>query len=191
MADLNLLQFPTLQRQQARQRQWRWGLWSGLSGAALTALITAAVAWQTDTWQRQTQAIEQRLAQRKLAIKNHQERDQKNQQLQQELTELSRLQSNQQAWVSLQNDVQEVLAQQGVQVQRLQIDSGRIDLQGWAPDAAAMGRASHTLSQRWGQTLNLQSLEAEATGRSGLLFAWGAQWPALADGPQPQSKAKP
>jgi len=191
MTDLNLLQFPTLQRQQARQRQWRWGLWSGCCGAALTAVITAAVAWQTDTWQRQAQAIEQRLAQRKTAMKNQQQREQHNQQLQQELTQLSRLQSHQQAWVSLQNDLQEVLAQQGVQVQRLQIDNGRIDLQGWAPDAAAMGRASHTLSLRWGQTLNLQSLEAEAAGRSGLAFAWGAQWPALTDGLQSQSKAKP
>lgn len=193
MADFNLLHYPTLERQQRLRRQWQMaGMGAGL-GAALAGSVLTVWAWQMDSLRDQTRGLESQLETHKRLAKERQQRLAKNQEVQNVSAQLAQLQAHQQAWSLLQSGLVEVLPGDGLRLQRLQVEAGRIDLQGHAPQAQTIAHVAQHLSERWGVTLSLQSLEAHFAGEGsqGLSFAWQASWAALADGAVPVTVGKP
>lgn len=193
MSGFNLLHFPTLDRQQSRRRQWR-AVWIGVGlGAVLAGSWVQWQLWQTDQLHQSLHELQGQLSERKRQIESRQQQAQKNQVLHQQLTQLARLQSQQQAWTLLQSSVLEEAQSLGLSLQRLHVEAGRIDIQGQAPTAQAMTRAAQRLSERWGQPLHLVSLEASSadTAASAVTFVWQGTWPGVADGVVSLNKAKP
>jgi Tfp pilus assembly protein PilN len=190
-AGLNLLHYPTLDRQQRLQRLGRAAVLGVAAGAVVTGAALWVMAWQTDSVNAQKKGLQTQLDQRQRQGLARQQRLAQNQQVQQVLTQLKLLQTHQLAWTQLQNGLLDVLPPQGHRLQRLQVETGRIDVQGLAPDAPSIGRASQPLSERWGVPVLLQSLEADASVAQGVTFAWQAHWPALVDGALPTGRAKP
>lgn len=190
-AGLNLLHYPTLDRQQHLQRLGRAAVLGIAVGAVVTGAALWVMVWQTDNVNVQKKGLQSQWDERQRQGLARQQRMAQNQQVQQVLTQLKLLQTHQLAWTQLQNGLLDVLPPQGHRLQRLQVENGRIDVQGQAPDAPSMGRASQPLSERWGVPVLLQSLEADASGAQGVTFVWQAHWSALVDGAQPISRAKP
>lgn len=192
MAHFNLLRFPTLERQQKWRQQWQTAGLGALLGALLAAGGLAVQSFQMDPLVSQTQALRSQLDERQRWAQTRQQQQAQNQLIRQQLTQLEKLQSQQQAWVLLHAGLQEVLPHQGIRLQRLQAEAGRLDLQGQAANAQAVGSGAQKLAERWGIPLNLQSLEADGTvqGSSTLSLAWQAPWPALQDGVA-SAKARP
>lgn len=190
-AGLNLLRYPTLARQQRLHRYGRAGLLGAGAGALMAGAALLALSWRTDTLMAETQSLQAQLDERHRQVLAGQQRRAHNQQLQQVLTQLGPLQTQQLAWGQLHNGLQEVLPQHGLRLHRLQVESGRIDVHGQALDAQAIGRAAQALSERWGVPLALQSLEADASKGQTVSFAWQASWPSLTDGAGPYQRGKP
>ncbi|MEY4733619.1 MAG: hypothetical protein RLZZ464_1685 [Pseudomonadota bacterium] len=193
MADFNLLRYPTLDRQQRLRRQWRMaGMGAGL-GAALVGSVLMVWAWQIDSLRDQTRDFQSQLEAHKRLAKERQQRLAKNQEVQKVAAQLVQLQAHQQAWSLLHTGLMEVTLGDGLRLQRLQVESGRIDLQGHAPQAQTIAHVAQRLSERWGVSLSLQSLEAHPAGEGAqsVSFAWQASWAALADGAVPVTVVKP
>lgn len=190
-AGLNLLRYPTLARQQRLHRHGREGLLGAGAGALMAGAALLALSWRTDTLMVETQSLQAQLDERHRQVLAGQQRRAHNQQLQQVVTQLGPLQTQQLAWGQLHSGLQEVLPQHGLRLHRLQVESGRIDVHGQALDAQAIGRAAQALTERWGVPLALQSLEADATQGQTVSFAWQASWPALAFGAGPSQRSKP
>ena len=188
---LNLLNYPTLERQQRLRRQGRAGGLGAAAGAVMAGVALYGMSWQTEGVDAQKKALQAQLDERQRKGQARQQRQAQNQELQQVLTQLGQMQTHQQAWTHVLSGLQEVLPQQGLRLQRLQVEAGRIDAQGLAPDAASITRAAQPLSERWGVPLVLQSLETDASNAQGVSFAWQASWPALADGALPLNRSKP
>lgn len=188
---LNLLNYPTLERQQRLRRQGRAGGLGAAAGAVMAGVALYGMSWQTDGVDAQKKALQAQLDERQRKGQARQQRQAQNQELQQVLTQLGQMQTHQQAWTHVLSGLQEVLPQQGLRLQRLQVEAGRIDAQGLAPDAASITRAAQPLSERWGVPLILQSLETDASNAQGVSFAWQASWPALVDGALPLNRSKP
>lgn len=193
MADFNLLHYPTLERQQRLRRQWQMaGMGAGL-GAALVGAVLTVWAWQIDSLRDQTSALQSQLETHKRLAKERQQRLAKNQEVQKVSAQLVQLQAHQQAWSLLHTGLMEVAPGDGLRLQRLQVEAGRIDLQGHAPQAQTIAHVAQRLSERWGVTLSLQSLEAHSSGEGGqgVSFSWQAPWAALADVAVPVTVSKP
>lgn len=193
MADFNLLHYPTLERQQRLRRQWQMaGMGAGL-GAALVGAVLTVWAWQIHSLRDQTSALQSQLETHKRLAKERQQRLAKNQEVQKVSAQLVQLQAHQQAWSLLQSGLMQVPPGDGLRLQRLQVEAGRIDLQGHAPQAQTIAHVAQRLSERWGVTLSLQSLEAHSSGEGGqgVSFSWQAPWAALADVAVPVTVSKP
>jgi hypothetical protein len=188
---LNLLRYPTLERQQRRRRQGRAGLLGAGAGALMAGAALCAMSWQTDTWMAETQTLQARLDERQRKVIAGQQQQAENQKLQLVLAQLSPLQTHQPAWQQFQRGLQEALPQHGLRLQRLQVEAGRIEMYGQAQDTQAIGRAAQSLSERWAVPLSLQSLEADASKAPSVSWAWQAHWPALADASKPTQGGKP
>jgi Tfp pilus assembly protein PilN len=178
---LNLLHYPTLDRQQRLRRQVREGGLGAAAGAVIAGATLCAVSWQTDSLHAQKKSLQAQLDERQSRVLVRQQRQAQNQEIHQVLVLLSQLQSHQLAWTQLQNGLQDVLPQHGHRLQRLHVEGGRIEVQGQASDAQSITRALQPLSERWGVPLVLQSLEADGSSAQGVSFAWQAQWPTLSD----------
>jgi TolA-binding protein len=194
MTGFNLLRFPTLERQQREKRRWRSG-WMGAGvGAVLAGGWMQWQSWQTDHLHQTLQGLQIQLAERQRQTQSQRQQAQQNQMQREQWAQLDRLQTQQQAWTLLQGSVLEEAQIQGLVLQRLQVDAGRIDIQGHAPTVQAMTRALQRLSERWGQPLHLSSLETFASGdfaSTGVSFSWQGTWPALGDKATQQGQAKP
>ncbi|WP_108412853.1 hypothetical protein [Limnohabitans sp. Jir72] len=193
MADFNLLHFPTLDRQETWRRQWH----SGWMGVAFGFVLAGCwVQWQiieTDKLQQALHELQTRLNERQRQAQLHQQAAKRNQALQQQWTQLTQLQSRQHVWTLFQSSLLEDAQRLGLSLQRLQVEAGRIDIQGQAPTAQAMSHALQHLSERWGQPLRLVSMEMMSVGDAALSpvsFAWQANWPGLGDTVVPLTQAK-
>lgn len=194
MAGFNLLHFPMLDRQKTWRHRWR----SGCGGAAVGFVLASCwVQWQISQTDKLTQALHElqaRLSERQRQTQLQLQSVQRNQILQQQLTQLAQLQSRQQAWVKFQSSLLEDAQQLGLSLQRLQVEAGRIDIRGQAPTAQAMSYALQRLSEHWGHPLRLVSMEMVSVGDAALSpvsFAWQASWPGLVDAVLPLKQAKP
>jgi hypothetical protein len=194
MPDFNLLHYPTLDRQQSLRRQWRSGLVGAFLGIALAGSAVAWWSWQTEQLQQTRQSVQAQWVERKRQTDLRQQQRQQDQSVQQQLAQLSLLQSRQQAWLLLQSSVMEEAQSQGLRLQRLQVEAGRVEIQGQAPSAQVMSDAAQRLSDRWGQPLHLLSLEAlpasEAASK-GVSFVWQGTWPGLTEAVVQTHKARP
>ena len=194
MAGFNLLKFPTLDRRQRGQRRWRLG-WMGAGvGAVLAGGWVQWQSWQTDQLHQTLHGLQIRWAERQRQTQSHRQQAQHHQIQREQLDQLARLQTQHQAWTLLHGSLLEEARSQGFILQRLQVEAGRIEIQGQAPNTHAMTSALQRLSARWGQPLHLSSLEAWAAGdtaSTGVSFTWQGTWPALANGLVLPSKAKP
>lgn len=192
MAHFNLLRFPTLERQQKWRQQWQTSALGVLLGTLLAAGGLAVLSFQADQLAAQTQALRGQLAERQRWARTLQQQQVQNQLIRQQLTQLEQLQSQQQAWVLLHSGLLQVPPHHGIRMQRLQVEAGQLDLQGRATSAQALSSVAQMLTERWGISLNLLSLEADGTARdaAALSFAWQGQWPALVNAVAP-GKAKP
>lgn len=150
MSGFNLLHFPTLDRQASLRRRWRSGWMGAALGAVLAGIGVQWQSWQTDQLHQALQDLQSQLAERKRQTEWRQLQTQQNQIQIQQLAQLGQLQSQQQAWTLLQSSVLEQAKSLGLVLQRLQVESGRIEIQGHAPTAQAMARAVQQLSERWG-----------------------------------------
>jgi hypothetical protein len=194
MSGFNLLHYPTLDRLDRQRRRWR----SGWIGAACGAMLAGSwVQWQslqTEALQSTLTDLQARLGERQRQATGRQQQASQNQILRQQLDQLSVLQAQQQAWHRLHSGLLQEARSAGLVLQRLQVEAGRIDIQGQAPSAQAMTRAAQQLAQRWDQPLHLLSLEAvpaQGEASSAVSFVWQGRWPALADGSAPTSKVQP
>jgi Tfp pilus assembly protein PilN len=193
MVDLNLLRFPTLERQQQSRRRWLF-IGAGLVlGGVLAAGGLSVLARQTEQLKLQTQRVQNQLAESKRAAQTRQQQQMHLQLVGQQLRQLTHLKSQQEAWVEMQSSLLDVIPGQGVRLQRLQVEAGRIDLQGHAAHVPAMSLVAQMLAERWGTPLHLQSVETggAATGASAFSFAWQGQWSALDLGSGPSRKGQP
>jgi Tfp pilus assembly protein PilN len=193
MVDLNLLRFPTLERQQQSRRRWLF-IGAGLVlGGVLAAGGLSVLAGQTEQLKLQTQKVQNQLAESKRAAQTRQQQQMHLQLVGQQLRQLTHLKSQQEAWVEMQSSLLDVIPGQGVRLQRLQVEAGRIDLQGHAAHVPAMSLVAQMLAERWGTPLHLQSVETggAATGASAFSFAWQGQWSALDLGSGPSRKGQP
>ncbi|WP_108326409.1 MULTISPECIES: PilN domain-containing protein [unclassified Limnohabitans] len=193
MVGLNLLRFPTLERQQQSRRRWLF-IGAGLVlGGVLAAGGLSVLAGQTEQLKLQTQKVQNQLAESKRAAQTRQQQQMDLQLVGQQLRQLTHLKSQQEAWVEMQSSLLDVIPGQGVRLQRLQVEAGRIDLQGHAAHVPAMSLVAQMLAERWGTPLHLQSVETggAATGASAFSFAWQGQWSALDLGPGPSRKGQP
>lgn len=188
---LNLLRYPALERQQRWRRQSRQGVIGLGVGILLATLVLCAMSWHTDALKAETKSIQAQWDERQRRVIARQQRQAQNLQLQKVLGQLDQVQTHQKAWVLLQSELQSVLSQHGLRVQRLQVEAGRLNLQGQAVDAKDIGLAAQSLSERWGTPLALQSLEADATKAPAVTFAWQASWSALFDGSGPPQRGQP
>ena len=137
MPDFNLLHYPTLDRQESLRRQWRSGWVGVVLGAMLAGSAVPWWLWQTDHLQQSLQVLQARLAERKRQTEWRQQQRLQDQADRQQLTQLSQLQSQQQAWALLQSSVMEEAQSQGLRFQRLQVETGRMEIHG----QAQIGRA--------------------------------------------------
>jgi Tfp pilus assembly protein PilN len=193
MVGLNLLRFPTLERQQQSRRRWLF-IGAGLVlGGVLAAGGLSVLARQTEQLKLQTQRVQNQLAESKRAAQTRQQQQMHLQLVGQQLRQLTHLKSQQEAWVEMQSSLLDVIPGQGVRLQRLQVEAGRIYLQGHAAHVPAMSLVAQMLAERWGTPLHLQSLETDgaATGASAFSFAWQGQWSALDLGSGPSRKGQP
>jgi Tfp pilus assembly protein PilN len=193
MVGLNLLRFPTLERQQQSRRRWLF-IGAGLVlGGVLAAGGLSVLAGQTEQLKLQTQKVQNQLAESKRAAQTRQQQQMHLQLVGQQLRQLTHLKSQQEAWVEMQSSLLDVIPGQGVRLQRLQVEAGRIDLQGHAAHVPAMSLVAQMLAERWGTPLHLQSVETggAATGASAFSFAWQGQWSALDLGSGPSRKGQP
>jgi hypothetical protein len=194
MPGFNLLQYPTLDRQESVRRQWRVGLVGVVLGGALAACAVQWLAWQTEHLLLRRQGLQTELSERKRQVELHQQQAVQNQTIRQQLTQLTQLQHQQQAWTLLQSAVMEEAQSQGLRLQRLQVESGRLEIHGQAPTVQAMSHAAQRLSARWGQPLHLSSLEAahvDHAAPSGVSFVWQGTWAGLTNDVVLLNKAKP
>jgi Tfp pilus assembly protein PilN len=193
MVGLNLLRFPTLERQQQSRRRWLF-IGAGLVlGGVLAAGGLSVLAGQTEQLKLQTQKVQNQLTESKRAAQTRQQQQMHLQLVGQQLRQLTHLKSQQEAWVEMQSSLLDVIPGQGVRLQRLQVEAGRIDLQGHAAHVPAMSLVAQMLAERWGTPLHLQSVETggAATGASAFSFAWQGQWSALDLGSGPSRKGQP
>jgi hypothetical protein len=140
------------------------------------------------------QGLQTQLAERKRQTDLRQQQRLQDQSVQQQLTQLSLLQSRQQAWLLLQSSVMAEAQSQGLRLQRLQVEAGRVEIHGQAPSAQAMSTAVQRLSEHWGQPLHLLSLEALSASdvaSTGVSFVWQGTWPGLTDVAVSSSKPRP
>lgn len=193
MADFNLLHYPTLDRQQRLRRQWRMAGMGAVLGAVLAGSVLTVWTWQIDSLREQTRGLQSQLEAHKRLAKEHQQRLSENQEVQKVSAQLVQLQAHQQAWSLLQSGLMEVPPGDGLRLQRLQVEAGRIDLQGHAPQAQTIAHVAQRLSERWGVSLNLQSLEDHTAGEGAqrVSFSWQTPWAALADVAVPVTVSKP
>lgn len=194
MPDFNLLHYPTLDRQESLWRQWRSGLAGLFVGVAVTGSALAWWSWQTEQLQQMRQGVQAQVVERKRQTDLREQQRLQDQSVQQQLAQLSQLQSRQQAWLLLQSSVMAEAQSQGLRLQRLQVEAGRVEIHGQAPSAQVMSGAAQRLSERWGQPVHLLSLEAlpaSDVASTGVSFVWQGTWPGLTDGAIPISKARP
>lgn len=194
MAGFNLLRYPTLDRQAHLRRQWRAGLSGVVLGGALAGLAVQWAAWQTEHLLQTRQALQAELSERQRQVALRQQQAGQNQAMGQQLTQLTQLQKQQQAWTLLQSAVIEEAQSQGLRLQRLQVESGRLEIQAQAPHVQAMSRAAQRLSERWAQPLHLSSLEVLPAAQAlspQVSFVWQGTWPGLTDGVVSPHKARP
>ena len=193
MTSLNLLRFPTLQRQQQSRQMWQLIGVGLVLGSMAAAGVLSVLSVHTDRLEVQTQRLQKQLAERKRWAQTQQEQQIQQQRISHQMAQLSQLQSQQEAWLLLQQGLLELIPGQGVHLQRLQVEAGRMDLQGHASHVQAMNLVAQKLAERWGIGVHLQTLESDgaAMGASAVSFAWQSQWPALGAGAGLSGKAKP
>ena len=187
MRSLNLLQYPSLSRQQKGVHR----VWTSLAGLAFGGLcVWAWMQWQDlQTVQlKHTQADLQarwlmRTQQNHAAAKSQiQSRAQFEYWQQWQLIE-----QHQQMWVRWHEDLLAEARRSGLQLGRLQADAMQIELQGTALRTDAMSESRQRLSESLEHPLQLVSMTAEP--QAGMGFVWQAPWPAAPG--VPTLKGKP
>lgn len=186
----NLLRYPMQARQ--RRLRWRWGsaVLGLLAGASLGG---AALQWlQADL--RILGAERDRLQAHNLQAQARWQQDQARREaltrLQRQQTQLSAVQQHQQAWLRLQQALQQDTAPEAWLLERLQVDGDRLELQGRVRDVRSLAAVQQRLSQALHSPLVLVSLQSHPAGGPdrpaggmGHVFVWQGVWPAVAPPP--------
>lgn len=188
--EFNLLRYPTGVRQQ-RLRQQLWVFLIGLVGSLLLAWVGLQwLAMSTGTLRQDLQRLQAQVTQQQAQVKAAQQRVHDLQVRQRQQNHLTRVSQQQQALADVHAALQEEAPRSGLKFQRLQIESGRLELQALAPDIHSMGQTGERLSERLGQTLLVTGLnevvarDEGASVRSGVgnlavAVTWQGTWPVL------------
>lgn len=177
MRSLNVLQYPSLAREQKVFHRW----WS----SGLGVLLGGAMAWGWLHWQ-ELQTIEllqeQSLLQSHLAArtKRAQEAVRREGQLRlqsEQLAHLGRVAQHQQAWTALHDRLQTEARQSGLRLERLHAEAEKIELHGTATHVDEIHRAQQRLSEQLQRPLALTSLTTAP--HEAVSFVWQTAWPTL------------
>lgn len=176
MRALNALHYPNLDRRQKRLHQ----VWTACAGGC----VGAALAWG---WQNglESQTLQLQQAHSRLqaewdarqqraqdtARRQNQERMQQSQ-----AVHLQHIAEHQQAWVALHEGLLQEAGSHGLQLTRLQVETGKIELQGSLTRLAAMAEVRQSVSAHLPQALAMTRMTIGPAQDGG--FVWQAAWPA-------------
>lgn len=175
MRALNLLNHPSLARQQRTFHRW----WSSLAGLVVGILLTWA-------WQQGLAIKTVQLRQEQIRLQEAvRARQQQAQQAAQEQTlqrlqtkqaaQLQQIAEHQQAWMRLYESLQQEAQDRGLRLVRLQSEAEKIELHGMMQRVDAASEVRQSLSAQWPRPLSLTSMTVESAGA--VDFVWQAQWP--------------
>ncbi len=188
--EFNLLRYPTAVRQQ-RLRQQLWAFLIGLVGSLLLAWVGLQwLAMSTGALRQDLRRLQAQVTQQQAQVKAAQQRVHDLQVRQRQQNHLTRVSQQQQALADVHAALQDEAPRSGLKFQRLQIESGRLELQALAPDIHSMGQTGERLSERLGQTLLVTGLnevvarDEGASVRAGVAnlavaVTWQGTWPVL------------
>lgn len=197
-AGFNLLNYPIQARQ--RRLRWRWGsaLVCGLIGLATGAGVLHGIRLDMRALALEQSQLQTQLVQRQAQARAHKARQEAQVLAQRQQIFLTQVQQHQQAWLRLQQAVLQEAGRKGWALERLQVDGGRLELQGRVRDAQSLAAAQTRLSEKLQTPLTLTSLVASPADMSdhsstdhgptdlGLVFVWHGDWPSL---PVPSPRA--
>jgi len=180
MRPLNLLNHPGLAHQRRVFHRW----WTSLAGL----LVGSLLAWAGHQWQiAETLRLQEahKALQSAWLAHTQQAQEAARQQTRQRVqmaqaVHLQGIASHQQAWVAVHEHLQ-VMAEKGLRLSRLKSEAGQVTLHGEVNRFEAMAEARQSLSERWGQELNLK--EVSTGPASQVSFVWETTWPALHSAP--------
>jgi hypothetical protein len=188
MGDFNLMRYPTLVHQE-RLRQRMWGFMSGWTGSCVLAWVALqCLSMNTDALRHDLHHLQQQAVERQQQTQAAQGLAVQRQSQARQHAFLAQVQAQQQASLRLHTALQDEATRSGLSLQRLQIESDRLEVQAQAPHAQAVTGAGQRLSERLGQPLTLASLSeapqdagASAGRLQAVAFSWQGAWPRLAD----------
>ena len=177
MRALNLLNYPSLARQQKVFHRW-WSSWAGL-------LLGGAMAWGWLQWQDlQTARLQQEesLLQVSLATRTRLAKDAVRRQAQsrlqtEQMAHLKQVAKHQQAWADLHDSLQAEARHSGLRLERLQAEAEKIEFHGTSAHVDATTHAQQRLSEQMDRPLALASITTAP--HEGVSFVWQAAWPSV------------
>lgn len=193
MRALNLLQYPSLSRQQKRRHQ----SWTSLAGLALGAGLAWAALHGLGVQTLRMQA-EQQVLQARWVVQTQQAKAAQHRQLQAHQhfahwQQWQRIQQHQRAWVDWHESLQDEAQASGLRLERMQAEALKIELQGTTHRAQALPESRQSLSESLEQPLQLVSMTSGVQGTTS--FVWQAPWSAAPGGvthaPAPAAVARP
>ncbi len=193
MRALNLLHYPS----QARQKKVFHRCWTSLAGVLLGGVL--AWSWlhwldlQTEQLQQEQKRLQTSLASRTQMAKDAARRHTQSRVHAEQLAHVRQVAQHQQAWVALHESLQTQARQSGLRLERLQVESEKIELQGTGVHVEAITQAQQKLSDQLDHPLALTSITATPT--AGVGFILQAKWSGVggpSHGPLPHvAGAKP
>jgi hypothetical protein len=176
MRALNALHYPSQARQQKRFHQG----WTACAGWC----VGVGMAWGWQHWQElqtvQLQQTHKRLQSdwdaRKAQAQDAAWRQNQGRQQQAKAVHLQQIAEHQQAWVALHDRLLHEAASHGLQLARLQVEAGKIELQGSLKRWAEMAEVRQGVSAHLPQALTMSRMTT-GLAQDGV-FVWQAAWPA-------------
>lgn len=180
MRPLNLLNYPSLDRQRRAFHRW----WSGLAGL----LLGGALAWAWQQWLvLETARLQQVQSHLEEAWARRTQRDQEAGRHQTQMRwqaeqagHLQQIVAHQKAWMALHKALQQEAETQDLRLVRLQAEAGSLELHGAMARFDAMDDARQGLSDQLAQVFALTSMAVGASDE--VNFVWQATWPAAQGG---------
>lgn len=164
----------------ARHRRLRWGVLTAVAGFAIGAgLALGTVSWlqgEMEGLLKEKQRLQAVSDQRKRQTQEDKARRERVTIWQRQQAHLERVREHQQALVELHEAVLQEAGRSGWRLERLQIESDRLELQGHASSAQVMAAAQMSLSHRLQRPLTLVSMASLAPPDVGLTFVWQGGW---------------
>jgi hypothetical protein len=176
MRALNALRYPS----QVRRQKLFHHVWTACAGWC----VGMGMAWGWQQWQEvqtaQLQQTHKRLQSdwdtRKSQAQDAAWRQNQGRMEQAQALQLQQIAEHQQAWVALHDRLLNEEASHGLQLARLQVETGKIELQGSLNRLAEMAQVRQSVSAHLPQALTMTRMTVGLDQEG--VFVWQASWPA-------------